>query len=74
MLYYEIRARAVEMLVCQDLDIEYDLEEWTHTCFMEQVTVARIVPPSYEWLLERIKAAAGMLKTRLQVKRLLALR
>jgi len=74
MVYREIRARAVEMLVCQQLGIEYDLESWAHTCFMESMQVGHILLPSFEWLVARIKAASGMVTTRMMVKRIMALR
>lgn len=74
MLYHEIRARAVEMVVCQQLDIPYDVEQWASTCYLEQVSVARIAPPSFEWLLEQIKRQSTMAKTTLMAKRILGLR
>lgn len=73
MLYHEIRARAVEMLVCQQLGVEYDLQSWANTCFMESMKNG-ILPPSYEWLVDHIERQAKMMKTRLMVKRIMELR
>jgi len=55
----EITARAVEALVCAELGIEYDLEKWAMTCWMEMLKNEQISLPAGDFLPNAIKARMG---------------
>lgn len=74
MIYYELRARTVEQLVCEDFGLAYDAEKWAGVCYMETLKTMHVALPSVEWILGQIKAHHGRLATRRMVDRIKGLR
>lgn len=69
----EIKARAVEALICQRLGIDYDLPKWAMVCWMEQLKNERVALPSGSWLEDRIREQMGKPLVARFVEKVLAL-
>jgi hypothetical protein len=46
----ELRARAVEALVCRAFNVDYDIRHWATVCLVETVHSYRILLPSAGWV------------------------
>lgn len=70
----EILARAVEQLVCSDLEVDIGgITNWAMTCWMEMIKNERIALPSLEWLVDAIKERMLSKTARAMADRVLAL-
>lgn len=54
MIYYEMRARAVEALCCEQIEGNHDVQHWALICWMETIKTMRIELPSVQWIVEQI--------------------
>ena len=72
---YEYQARAVEMLVCRELGLDYDLIEWANTMLLETAMLLGQLRDDVdaEGARDRILAAAARKDTTAIVKRVLAM-
>lgn len=50
----ELRARAVESMVCRAFDVKYDVARWAGVSFAETLVRYQLRLPSVEWMLEGI--------------------
>jgi hypothetical protein len=51
----ELRARAVETLVCQAFEVDYDIEGWAAISYVEALLAYGVRLPSVEWVCSGIE-------------------
>jgi len=74
-VFAEIRARAVEQIVCADLGVECGtIERWADVTFLETLKNMQLLLPSSEWIVERVKIDMKRTGARLDADAVLALK
>jgi hypothetical protein len=71
LVYYEVRARAVEKLVCEHFDVAYEVEEWVNVACLEAAGYGFMLKPS--WLTEQVCSASTRDKVKDMVAQILKL-
>ena len=72
MVYYEVRARAVERLVTEHFGVPYDRDHWLNVCYLETAKFG-VALPSFGWLVEQVDKHRERAVTLRMVENILAL-
>lgn len=54
MIYFEMRARAVEAVICEQIEGAHDLQKWVNVCLLETATTLGIALPSFDWAVDQV--------------------
>lgn len=75
LVFAEVRARAVEQIVCTDLGVDCGtVERWAHVTFLETLKNMQILLPSAEWFVDCVKRDMERTGARLAADAVLALK